>query len=266
VVATPKALLLQKMLVGGVVGKPDSRGRPYVNAGSTITYALCFSNPSTSATLTQLYLVDTLPREVAFVSADGDRSFGSYDDQTRTYTWRFDALGPGAQKCVNLVVRVADKLDPNTVITNSATLSTGQGTTAATTTTARIDIVVRPVTTDVAAQQMYIKPDHIYRNSSSVQSDLMIVIHLPDGIGMAAISSAPLVLTPGNVKATGQMVFGSSTQGKILGFFEVNPVLAATQGTAQEYGECPVRVTGKLNDGRSFFAEGKIWILKFSGP
>ena len=109
---------------------------------------------------------------------------------------------------------------------------------------------------------MYLKPDHIYRNYPKAQTDLMVVVHLPEGIGLAAISNTPLVLTPGNVKATGQQIFGTSTQGKVLCFFDVAPILSATQG----YGEFPLKVTGSLKDGRSFVAQTTITILKFGGP
>jgi uncharacterized repeat protein (TIGR01451 family) len=252
---------LQKTLAGGATGRLDTKGRPYVDAGSTLTYAICFSNPATNKAVTQISIVDTLPREVSFVSADGDRDFGSYDAGTHTYTWCYASLASGIEKCLNLTVRVNDKVDPNTVISNSATVSTRQ----TLSTKARIDLVVRaaskPPATDVTGE-LYITPDHIYRNDSTTKSELMVVVHLPEGIGMAAISNTPLVLTPGNVTATGQQIFGTSTQGKVLCFFDVDPILAATQG----YGEFSLKVTGKLNDGRSFYASGTIWILKFGGP
>jgi hypothetical protein len=109
---------------------------------------------------------------------------------------------------------------------------------------------------------MYIKPDHIYRNYPKAQTDLMVVVHLPQGVGAGAISNSALVLTPGDIKATGQQIFGTSTQGKVLCFFDVDAILAATTG----YGEFPLNVTGQLRDGRSFTAETTIWILKFGGP
>jgi uncharacterized repeat protein (TIGR01451 family) len=248
-------LRLQKTLAGGATGQADGKGRPYVDAGSTITYAINFSNPATNKTVTSVSIVDTLPREVTFVSADGDRDFGTYDSATHTYTWRYGSLAPGAEKCLNLVVRVSDKVAPDTVISNSATISTGE----VSPTKAQLDVVARPASVQ---GQMYVKPDHIYRNNSTVKSELMVVVHLPEGIGMGAITNTPLVLTPGNVTATGQLIFGTSTQGKVLGFFDVDPILAATQG----YGEFTLKVTGKLNDGRSFYATSTIWILKFGGP
>jgi uncharacterized repeat protein (TIGR01451 family) len=257
-VAAYAPLRLEKTLVGGAVGQRDSRGRPYVDAGGTITYALSFSNPSTNKAVTQVSLVDTLPREVSFVRAAGDRDFGSYDSATHTYTWRYASLAPGLQQTLNLVVRVNEKVDPNTVIGNSAALTAKE--TAAT--RVRSEVVVRALPATGVKGLMYLKPDHIYRNNSKTKVELMVVVHLPEGIGKEAIRNAPLVLTPGNVTATGQQIFGTSAQGKVLCFFNVNPILAATQG----YGEFPLKATGKLNDGRSFVCETTIWIVKFGGP
>ena len=154
------------------------------------------------------------------------------------------------------------------MIANSATISSEQVSAI----TTQFDVVVR--TTSVPSV-MYIKPDHVYRNSSTAKANLMVVVHLPVGIGMGAISNTPLVLTlpdvvatgqrvlnPANVTATGQTIFGTIAQGKVLCFFDVAPILAATQG----YGEFPLKVTGLLNDGRPFAAEGSVWILKFGGP
>jgi uncharacterized repeat protein (TIGR01451 family) len=257
--ASSAPLQLQKTLISGAVGQPDSMGRQSVDAGSTLTYRLRFSNPATNAAVTAVSVVDTLPRQVTFVHADDDGVLGSYDaggtTGTPTYSWRYASLAPGEEKYVDLVVRVNDGVDPATVIVNSATISSAQ----MAATTAQLDVVVR---TASVPSVMYVKPDHIYRNSPTAGVNLMVVVHLPVGIGMGAISNTPLVLTPGNVPATGQQIFGTSTQGKVLCFFEVAPILAATQG----YGEFPLKVTGLLNDGRSFVAEGTVSILKSGGP
>lgn len=251
-------LRLQKTLARGAAGPVDDRGRSYVDAGATLTYAICFSNPATNGTATQVSLVDTLPREVSFISADDDRDFGFYDAGMHTYTWRYVLLAPGAEKVLNLVVRVNEKVAPGTVIANSVTIRAGE----VPPTTARLEVAARGAPAPDVKSLMYIKPGHIYRNYPKAQTDLMVVVHLPEGTGAGAISNTPLVLTPGNVKATGQQIFGTSTQGKVLCFFDVDPILTATQG----YGEFPLKVTGALKDGRSFVAATTISILKFGGP
>jgi uncharacterized repeat protein (TIGR01451 family) len=252
-VRTDLPLRLQKTLVRGLTGATDA---PYVDPGATITYEISFSNPATNETATQISLVDTLPREVSFVRADGDGEFGSYDAGTHTYTWRYTLLAPGEEKVVYLTVQVNEKAAPGTVIANAVTIRPGE----MPPTTDRLEVTVRPAAS--VRSLMYIKPDHIYRNYPKAQTDLMVVVHLPQGVGAGAISNSALVLTPGDIKATGQQIFGTSTQGKVLCFFDVDAILAATTG----YGEFPLNVTGQLRDGRSFTAETTIWILKFGGP
>jgi fimbrial isopeptide formation D2 family protein len=255
-------LYLQKALSKGAVGQ-DKSGRALVDPGSEIVYTLTFSNPATNPTVTQVTITDTLRPELTFVSADGGK-LGSYNDATKTYTWVSDSLLPGVQKTLNLTVRVADKLDPNAVISNAATISANTGQVVVTSPQASVNVVVRA--SPVQAKDISIKPDHIYRGGTNAKSSLMVVVYMPDGIGTGAISNTPMVLTPGNVQATGQIIFGTATQGKILGFFDAGPILSATKGTPQEYGECLVTVTGSLSGGRSFVAQGPIWIISGSGP
>ena len=142
-VANFRPLRLQKTLTDGAVGQPDSKGRSYVDAGSTITYTICFGNPATNKTVTDVSIVDTLPRGVTFVSADGDRSFGFYDagdDKVPpTYTWRYTSLLPDTEKCLKLVVRVNDDVAADTVIRNAAMISTAQ----TPSTTTQLDVVAR---------------------------------------------------------------------------------------------------------------------------
>lgn len=251
-------LVLRKTLVSGGTGAVDRQGHPYVSPGATLTYTLCGSNPRENGPLTQVTLVDALPGELSFVRTEGDRSPVFYDPVTHTCTWRFTSLAPGEEQCVNLVVRVNEKAALDTVISNAASIVSQETATTRT----HFDVVVRLGPPADVQGEMYFKPDHLYRNNSTTKADLMVVVHLPEGIGKEAISNAALVLIPGNVRATGQLTFGTSTQGKVLCFFDVDSILAATEG----YGEFLLRVTGGLRDGRTFACERTIWILKFGGP
>jgi uncharacterized repeat protein (TIGR01451 family) len=99
------SLRIQKTLVRGALDQPDAWGQVQVEVGATLTYMITFSNPSTNRTVTEISIVDTLPREVRFVSADGDREFGFYDPNTHTYTWRYAFLELGREQRLNLVRR-----------------------------------------------------------------------------------------------------------------------------------------------------------------
>jgi uncharacterized repeat protein (TIGR01451 family) len=67
-----------------------------------------------------LSVVDILPAEVTFVSADG--AAGSYDRDRHVYTWSFPSLMPESTVCVKLVARVRRNTAVGTVITNEVTV------------------------------------------------------------------------------------------------------------------------------------------------
>jgi len=251
------SLLLSKTLVAGAGGQADDRGRPGVDAGTNLVYALTFSNPSPDKAVTRISIVDTLPPEVSFVSADGDKDFGFYHPNDHTYTWSYPPLAPRAQATVRLTVHVNEQTEPNTVISNWATIQSVETSSAR----ARADAVVRPVPDPVEAK-MYIKPGSIFRNSAPGSATLAVDLHLPEGMGMSLIANTPAVLTPGNIPATSQRVFGTDAQGKLLCFFDTDAILLATRG----YGKFDLTVTGRLTNGQSFIGKAPVYILKFGGP
>jgi uncharacterized repeat protein (TIGR01451 family)/fimbrial isopeptide formation D2 family protein len=250
-------LLLRKTLIHGDTGKQDDQSRPIVVRGAQLTYQLCFSNPSATRTMTRITLVDTLPPQVSFVTATGDGDYGSYDPNGHTYTWLGSPLAPGQETCVELVVRVLEQVEPNTVISNWATVKSIE--TAATKTGA--EAVVGERGDPPVAADMFFKPPQLYRNNSKDTTSLMVVLHLPEGYGRELIADTPLVMTPGDIRATSQQVFGTSTQGKILCYFSTRAILAATEG----YGGFELTVTGQLSDGNFFVGKGVLSIFKLGG-
>ncbi len=254
VTASYPPLEMRKTIVEGSTGEIDDRGRPCVEAGEDITYELCYRNPSKDTTVTHISLVDTLPEEMGFITADGDGDFGFYDPNTHSYTWFCPPLAPTEEVCLNLVAQVKARTEPNTVISNVAVIQSRQ----ASPSKARVDAVVcvRPVTA-----QLFLRPTYIFRNSST-GATILAIVYLEEGKGKELIADVPLVLTPGGIQGTGQTIYGTSEQGKVLCSFDVASILAATDG----YGQFDVKVTGRLVDGRSFTAESTLWILSFGGP
>lgn len=250
------ALEIEKT-VASPTGQVDERDRPYVGAGDRVTYDITVRNPSRDTDVTQITVVDELPREMTFVSADGEDHFGLYDAERHTFTWEYPVLAAGEEAHLTLVAAVNDAVEPNTVIANAVTVSSKQ----AEPSQARAEVVVASAQSTVQGQ-IYLKPNHIWRNQSEPKPDLMVVVHLPEGYGMETIVNTPLVLTPGNVTSTSLKIFGTSEQGKILCFFDTDPILAATEG----YGEFAIQVTGQLTGGRSLVCDGKLYIVKFGGP
>ncbi len=100
----------------------DDSKTPYVGIGTEITYEICFDSNGSSHRVQGLSLVDVLPPEVTFVSADGDGIYGSYDRDKHTYTWSYPSLLPDSSACVKIVVEVREETTPGTVIENSVTI------------------------------------------------------------------------------------------------------------------------------------------------
>jgi hypothetical protein len=85
----------------------------------------------------------------------------------------------------------------------------------------------------------------------------MVVVYLPEGMGRELIASTPLVLNPGAIPAMDQTIFGTSSVGKVMAFFDPAAMLAAIPG----HGDLTVKVTGQLIDGRTFVGKAAIRIL-----
>ena len=251
VVVSPTSLRLAKTIVGGQL---DEEGRVAVRPGDDLTYALEYANPSTGNVLTDVAIVDTLPQEVSFISADGDGQFGSYDPTTHTYAWSLPPLEPGAEGRLELVVRVNEKVEPNTVISNAATIR-GKEMPA---TKAKVDVVVRtPDPSGPTYASVYTRPTRLYRNDPKAMTSVMMVVYLPEGLGKDLIADAPLVLTPGNIRPRTQQIFGTSSQGKVMAFFDPAEILEAIKG----YGSFPVQITGTFKNGYTFTGNDVLYIL-----
>lgn len=114
-------LNLAKGIVGGIPGEITP-----VGIGQTFTYDICFDNNDNNYIVTNISLVDTLPPQVSFVTADGDGILGQYDAATHTYKWRHPSLLPGSSQRLQLVVQVHQDTVPDTVITNFVTIDSDQ--------------------------------------------------------------------------------------------------------------------------------------------
>jgi uncharacterized repeat protein (TIGR01451 family) len=248
VVTALDPLGLTKRIRSGATADPKVRDRFLVNPGTDLTYEICLTNPSATHTVTEISIVDTLPAQVAFVSAEGDREIGYYDSLTHTYTWFYGSLAPGADDCLDLVVHVPDATEPNTVITNTVMISARQ--TQSVTTTVDVTVPNEPVEPEQEAVicELLVKPTKLYRDLPKQPTNLMAVLHLPDGYGKQLILNQPLILTPGNIPALNQTVFGTTRAGVIMAFFDPQALLAATDVN----GDLDITVTGQLFGGQSF--------------
>jgi uncharacterized repeat protein (TIGR01451 family) len=255
VIVSLRPLRLSKIITAGAVEDPDNPGVYLADPGDEVTYAICCTNPAADEPARGLTIVDTLPRQVRFVSAEGEGDFARYDPAAHTVTWFIESLEPKTQLCLDLVVQIAAATEPGVLITNSATVTAEESTSV----TAQVDIVTRESSVKT---QLYLTPTQIVRTPAPTDTGIVAIVHLPVGLGREHIANVPLVLNPGQIRAASQMIYGTSSQGKVQAYFDKDAFLAAVRG----YGEFPVEVSGMLHSGRAFTARGTIQVARFGGP
>ncbi|MHC4121816.1 MAG: hypothetical protein ACYSWO_30460, partial [Planctomycetota bacterium] len=121
VLALSNSLNLEKTIVGTVKGEVAK-----VDPNDKITYSICFDNSGNDFEVTEILLIDTLPPELSFVSADNGKGSGYYDPKSHTYSWTPNDMMPGSSRCVSLVARVNPDLAPGTLIRNSAIIDSNE--------------------------------------------------------------------------------------------------------------------------------------------
>ncbi|QIK63723.1 DUF11 domain-containing protein [Leucobacter viscericola] len=88
-----------------------------VKAGEELTYDLTVGNNSTTKTITDAVVTDSLPKNAVFVSAtDG----GVVSTDGKTVTWQLGELAPGAKTVVKVTVKVAADAKPGDEVLNTA--------------------------------------------------------------------------------------------------------------------------------------------------
>jgi len=246
-------LNLSKKIMGGVVDQNVVGNLEYVGVGDTIIYSICFDNKGNDYTVNNVSIADNLPYEVSFVRADGYGVFGQYDLISHTYRWSYLSLPPefpGAS--LNLVVQVNQGTVPGTTITNSATISSDE--TAPVTASVNVVTGERPLKADLT-----VRPNMIRRDGCC--DDILAIVELPPGVGTNDIKDEPLILNPGSIEASRQLVLGTADRAEIRAWFDRAELMNAVPG----YGEVRVQVVGKLKSGQSFIGEDIIYITKFTG-
>jgi fimbrial isopeptide formation D2 family protein len=122
-------LNLKKQVLRGASAGAGPDEMKTVTPGDTFTYGIYFDN-NNNYKVTDVTIVDTLPKEVTFVTADDDgvNGFYHYDEQTRiqTYTWTYKELPPGTSTLLEITVQVNPDIDAGTIIKNSVTINTNE--------------------------------------------------------------------------------------------------------------------------------------------
>jgi len=133
-------LVLTKTITAGGT-EPKEDGVRYVEVGEHITFRICCENRDNAVPVEDITLVDFLPAQLLFISAEGDGQFGRYDAQSHTYVWSIASLAAGESLCLEIVTQVRAGTPAGTTIVNRATVDNDQ----IEATTDKIEVTVRPV-------------------------------------------------------------------------------------------------------------------------
>ena len=248
-----RSLNLSTAVIGGIIGETG-----WVDVNEPYTYKITFENDN-DIPVTNVVIVDTLPKEVQVKTADGDGEFGWYDPKTHIYTWSLPSLQSGASTSLEIVIRINQGTAPSTVLTNLVTIDSDE----TLPTTKSIEVFVGESPLEV--QTFSILPNII--RASGPTYDIQATAIFPPGIGKDDITEVnPILylrypLDPGQVSAKRQMIFGTATRAKVIALFDKNDLLNAVSHT----GEVPLAVVGKLKSGRSWYGRATVYITAFAG-
>jgi uncharacterized repeat protein (TIGR01451 family) len=251
--ASVEAVVFQNPLdlTKSVLGTPEGE-TALVSADGPMTYIIEFDN-NNDFTVTNISVVDVLPEEVSFLSAEGDMVFGKYDPDSHTYSWLFPSLGPGKRMRLELNTRVNKDLAKDTTFTNSVTVECEE----APPSTATADAIVGD--TLLIVEEMKILPNIIRHTNESY--DIQVSVIFPEGIRKEDISDALPILYPGTIQAKNQFVFESPQRTKVIALFDKNKLLDAVS----DYGPVTLKMVGLLSTNHSYSGETTVYITKYTG-
>lgn len=247
VTAGHNALNLTKSILGGAQGQVVS-----VSADGSVTYVIEFDNDNDFA-VTNVVILDALPREVSFVSAQKGTVSGKYDPVTHTCSWSFGSLKSGQAVHLELEAHVNKDLAKGTIFANTVTVESDETPSA----TAAADAIVGETPSTVP--ELKILPEIIRRAGASYNIQASIVF--PQGIRKQDVADVLPTLYPGEIKAKQLFIYGSANRAKVIALFDKNELLDAVKG----YGEVTLRMVGMLTSGRSYSGEGTVYISEYSG-
>jgi fimbrial isopeptide formation D2 family protein/uncharacterized repeat protein (TIGR01451 family) len=226
-----------------------------VAAEETVTYVISYDSNEGSS-FTNVTIVDTLPEQVTFVSADADGIAGSYDANTRTYTWSYSHVDAGTTKSLQLKAKIKKDVAIGTAITNTVVLTCNE----APSTSDSVEVVIRQA--QLKAASLTINPNTLRRVNGTAKT-VTAVLQLPKGYAANDVKNTLLVLNYGSssIKATSQQISNTSNGAKITAVFDKSAILNAISG----YGQFKVTAIGTLQSGQDFYGEQNIWITRFTG-
>jgi fimbrial isopeptide formation D2 family protein len=238
----------------------------WVDPNERFIYQICFNNNNNDSKVTDVSIVDHLPKEVTFVMENG-KATGKYDGKMHTYTWSYTSLDPGSTTCLELVVDVNENTPLGTIITNSVTIDSNETLPK----TVEFDLPVgEPVYEPIIKKvnDLSITPNVLRRNGTS--PNIMAVVRLQADIDIDLNDQPELYFYPDLNSdkifiEKGTLPYLSGTKDRISVLFNRAELMKAVYG----YGAFKLRVEGKLSNlDKSegyYYGEATIHITRFAG-
>ncbi|MFC1781493.1 isopeptide-forming domain-containing fimbrial protein [Planctomycetota bacterium] len=237
-------------LTKSVVG--SSGEMAYVAVDIPFTYNILFDTYDMNTPANNITVVDTMPEELIFISADGEGDFGQYDKESNMFTWSFASLEPGQAVSLNLTAKIREGVALGKTITNTVIIDCDE--TPKTSASANVSIDLG----GLAAESIQFVPDTIRRKGTL--TGLIAVMVLPEIIKLDDIKDEPFVLYPGNLKATNQQMTERNGKVQIVAVFDKNELMNSLVG----YGLFELEVIGKLKSDQSFYGQAFITVTRFA--
>jgi uncharacterized repeat protein (TIGR01451 family) len=262
-VEPPQYPLNVKKTVSGV---PEGQ-TGQVEPNEQITYNIDFDNNNNDVMVTGISIVDTLPSDVTFVSASGDRIIGNYNRIEHTFSWYYVYISPGETVHLDLTVQVNSDVTPGQSITNVVSVDSM----FTSETSASVDVIVtkedgsQPDDGDqtdggeliIDSDDIQIIPDIINREDPF--GELTVVVKLPAGIGKNDVRDEKLILRPSGLVANEQFVSETEGRAMILAVFDKAALLNAV--FEDYFGPLDLEIVGKLTSDRTFHGYATIYII-----
>ncbi len=244
---------LSKSVVGAIDGIKK------VGLDGEVTYRICFDGNDIDKAVANVSINDFLPEEVSFVSADSDGIFGKYNDSTHMYKWSYPYILPGEEKSLDITVRVNQDVALGETITNKVEISSEETPSA----TANVDVIISE--DGGPTGNMWIDPNNLHVIPDTIRrggtlTGIMVVLELPEGISQNDIKDVPLILDPGNIPASEQIVKVRNGKIEIIAVFDAIQLLEAIPGYGPKY----LEIEGQLNSGQYFYGQATITITRFA--
>ena len=229
-----------------------------ISPNDTFTYGIYFDSNDFTQDITEITVVDILPDEVSFVSADGNELSGTYDPDKHTYTWLHPSLAPESVIEMQLTVQVNPDVAPGTTITNFVTINSNETPPS----TTSVDVKVIP---PLEVADVIITPDILRRNGTSQY--ITAVVKFPAGIQQSEIDPANIPQLYYQDRDTGDFILIGNGSRPVLSGTQITTLFdrAELMDAIYGYGEFTLAVVGQLKSSLTFYGYENIHISKFTG-